>query len=96
MTEDMLVVDISYEPNLVYLAEEVQLTQTGRLLRRNGEDIALLLPVPAKQQRNQQTKTQADREAFHRAAGSWQDADTEQLLAEMRESCQSVSSPVDV
>jgi hypothetical protein len=83
VTEEMLVVDITHEPHVLYLAEVVQRTRTARLLRRNGEDVALLLPVPAKRGRNQQTKTETSHEAFRPAAESWQDADTEQLLAEM-------------
>jgi hypothetical protein len=83
MKEEMLIVDISHEPSVVYLAEIVQRTRTARLLRRNGEDVALLLPVPANRRRNQQTNTKTSHEAFRPAAESWQDADTEQLLAEM-------------
>jgi hypothetical protein len=68
MNEDMPVVDITHEPSVVYLAEIVQRTRTGCLLRRNGEDVALLLPVPANDRRSQPTNTPADDEAFHQAA----------------------------
>lgn len=94
MTDDILAVDISDTPILVRLAEEVQRTRTPRLLQRDGEDIALLLPMPVKTHQNQQAKTPADYEAFRQAAGSWQDVDTERLLAEIRESRQMSVSPL--
>ncbi len=69
MNEEMPVVDITHEPSVVSLAEIVQRTRTARLLRRNREDVALLLPVPINDRRSQPTNTQADDEAFHQAAG---------------------------
>lgn len=37
-------VEIGAMPDLVKLAEEVQSEGAGRILRRNGEDVAVLLP----------------------------------------------------
>ena len=37
-------VEIGAMPDLVRLAEEVQSEGAGRILRRNGEDVAVLLP----------------------------------------------------
>ena len=39
-------IDVSIIPELARLADEVQRTRTPRLLRRNGRDIAVLMPVP--------------------------------------------------
>lgn len=78
MTEDMLTVDISDTPTLVHLVEEVRRTQTPHLLQRDGEDVALLLPVPTHSHHKESSaKTLADYEAFRQSAGSWQDVDTE-------------------
>jgi hypothetical protein len=100
MAEDILAVEISKAPDLLHLAEDVQRTHIPRLLQRNGEDIALLLPISApsiRSRQHQRTPTEADLAAFRQAAGSWQDVDTDHLLEEIRESRRrSVSPPVEL
>ncbi len=96
MAEEVSYVDISQNPDLVCLAEEVRATQKPRVLRRDGEDVALLLPVrPARPPRMKLRKRPADYEAFRQAAGSWQDVDTDKLLGNIHESRRrSLSPPV--
>lgn len=94
MARELKVTDIGDLPELVRLAEEVHDTGEPRLLRREGEDLALLTPVtPAVTSRRGRKKTQADYDAFRAAAGSWKDVDTDKLLEEIYESRRLSSRP---
>ncbi len=62
-------IDISNIPELVRLAEEVRQSDQARLLRRDQEDIAVLMPVRRAAKRSpKRAKTRADYEAFRSAA----------------------------
>jgi hypothetical protein len=96
MVKDILAVEISNMPDLLHLAEDVQRTHIPRLLQRNGQAIALLLPIaspPLRSRQHQLTPSEADPEAFRQAAGSWQDVDTDQLLEDIQESRRRSVSP---
>ncbi len=79
--------DISADPTLTRLAEEVATSGTPRVLRRDGEDVAVLMPVRARpplRGTRRRTKTEADHAAFLASAGAWADlVDTEQLKADI-------------
>ena len=62
-------------------AEEVHTTHEPRILRRDDEDLAVLMPVTPKRKRK--GKTAKDLELFHSAAGRWKDVDTDKLLADI-------------
>jgi hypothetical protein len=81
-------IDIGDAPELLRLAEEVQRSHEACLLRRAGEDLALVVPVPrpASRRRTSLEKTQADYEAFRSAAGGWKDLDTDKLIEDIYES----------
>lgn len=74
--------DISNMPDLVRIVEEVKSTKKPRILKRDSEPVALLMPMdstrPSKKKR---TKSKADYEAFRAAFGSWKDVDIEQFKA---------------
>jgi hypothetical protein len=75
---------ISALPELVKLAEEVKETHTPRVLRRDNEDIAVLMPVAARKRYKGRTKTKEDYEATLHAAGGWKGlVDTEKLKMDM-------------
>jgi hypothetical protein len=38
-------IDISNKPDILRIAEEVKMTKKPRLLKRNGESVAMLMPV---------------------------------------------------
>jgi hypothetical protein len=79
--------DISNMPDLVRIVEEVKTTKQPRILKRDSEPVALLMPMdstrPSKKKR---TKSKADYEAFRAAAGSWKDVDVEQFKKNIYES----------
>lgn len=84
MARELKAIDVSTVPELLRLAEEVHNTQEPRVLRRAGEDLALLTPVkPASKRRRKREKTQADYDAFRAAAGGWKDVDTDKLIADI-------------
>ena len=56
-------------------------THEPRILRRDDEDLAVLMPVTPKRKRK--GKTAKDLELFHSAAGRWKDVDTDKLLADI-------------
>jgi hypothetical protein len=72
------IVDVTHSPEVRRLAEEVRATNTPRLLRRDGEDIAVI--VPLRRRPSRRAKTAADYEAFCAAAGGWKNVDTDAFL----------------
>ncbi len=73
-------IDISNVPELLRLVEEVRRTDEARVLRRDDEDVAILMPAkPGSKRKPRAAKTPADLEAFRSAFGAWKgivDADT--------------------
>jgi hypothetical protein len=45
MAKEMTPIDITHTPELLRLAEEVATTKVFRVLRRDGEDLAVVVPV---------------------------------------------------
>lgn len=48
MVKELTSIDISQMPDMVRVAEEVQATGQPRLLRRDGQDVALVTPIEAR------------------------------------------------
>lgn len=94
MAEHPRPLDISDIPDVLRLAEEVRRAGEPRVLRRDGEDLALVIPLPqAKPRRRSRTKTDADYEAFRSAAGGWADVDTDRLINDIYEDRRRSSRP---
>jgi hypothetical protein len=51
MARQLAPIDISDQPELLRLAEEVQATQQPRLLRHKDEDLAILTPATTRRRR---------------------------------------------
>jgi hypothetical protein len=99
MAKEIVSVDISNFPALVELVEEVASSGKPRLLRRDSEDVAVLMPLlPASTpRRKSRAKTRADYEAFLTSAGSWANVDTDTLVEDIYESRRaSTRSPVEL
>lgn len=94
MTRELQSIDISNSPDLLRLAREIQVSREGRVLRRNGEDVAILLPVrkPATKRSRKKSRESAY-EAFRAAAGSWADVDIDQFLKDNARSRRISSRP---
>ena len=95
MQRDLKHIDISNVPELLRIAEEVRITNQPRILRRDSEDLAVLMPVtPSLQRRVKREITEADYEAFLAAAGSWKGlVDADKLIADIYESRRISSRP---
>ena len=96
MANELAPIDISSMPDLARLADEVRSTKKPRVLRRNNEDIALLVPATPATRRRTKTVSPADDVAFLASAGSWKDVDTDALLTDIYESRRSSRPPVDL
>ena len=93
MAKPMKSIDITNRPDLVDVVEEVRATGEPRLLRRNDEAVAIITPIapartrppkaPAGQRLKPKKMTEADLAAFHSAAGSWKDVDTDKLIEDI-------------
>ncbi len=82
MAKELRRIDISGIPELLSLAEDVRRTNEPRVLRRDSEDVAMLIPLGTTSRRRRVVgKTRADYEAFRSAAGGWKDVDTDRLIA---------------
>ncbi len=96
MASELAPIDISSMPDLARLADEVRSTKQPRRLRRNNEDVALLVPATPATRRRAKAVRPADDAAFLASAGSWKDVDTDALLANISESRRSSRPPVDL
>jgi hypothetical protein len=76
-------IDITNSPDLLRLAEEVQATNTARVLRRGDEPLAVVRPVGKR--RVEADCEGLDRQAFLSSLGSWRDLDTNALKRQIRE-----------
>jgi hypothetical protein len=76
-------VDISELPEVSRLVDSVRDDQVPHVLQRDGEEVAVLMPVHPR--RAGPRMTQADHEAFLASAGGWKDVDTDRLLEDIYE-----------
>jgi len=88
---EMTPIDIANMPELIRLVEEVRATGESRVLCRDAEEVAML--VPLRKSRTKREKTKADWEAFLSAAGSWRDVDTDRLVKDIYQSRRKSSRP---
>jgi hypothetical protein len=85
-------IDISNNPDLLRLAEEVRRRNTSTVLRNGDQVVAVVMPVADTGKRKAprspfRQPSQADMDAFLAAAGGWKDlVDTEQLKRDIYES----------
>jgi hypothetical protein len=95
MTRELRPIDVTNVPELLRLAEEVCSTNEPRVLRRDSEDLAVVMPLrrAATKRRVRRATTAADLEAFRTAAGSWKDVDDDAFLQDVAESRRISSRP---
>jgi hypothetical protein len=88
MAEQPKSIDITDIPEVLRLAEEVRRAGEPRLLQRDGEDLAMVVPLPQpKPRRRSRVKTEADYAAFRSAAGGWKDLiDVDRFIENIYES----------
>lgn len=89
MARELAPIDVTNDPELLRLAEEVRHSGAPRLLRRGDEDLAVLAPVGGvtrRTTRKAKTYTKADDDAFLASAGAWADFDLEAFLKQNEES----------
>lgn len=99
MAKDMRSIDISSVPDLVRIAEEVRTSGRPRILRRNGEDMAMVIPIGhGRKHRTRRARAQADYDTFLATAGGWKGlVDGDKLLADINESRElSTKPPVEL
>jgi len=91
MPKELKAVDVSPVPELLRLVDEVRRTKEPRVLHRDGEDVAVLMPVSAARKRRpagpkRQAGTAATRFTIESAAGSVTPATrTEDIEARIRD-----------
>lgn len=95
MSDNLTSVDISTLklPDLFRLVEEVKTTRTPRLLKRDREPVAMLMPVGAAIQRSHPHKRSIwthynpmqVKAALHQSAGALQGVDRTELLRDLAE-----------
>lgn len=99
MARELSPIDITDDPELLRLAEEVRRTGLPRLLRREDEDVAVLSPVANLGRRGAKKRkayTKADDDAFLSAAGAWHDFDVDAFLEHNEESRRMSRPPVEL
>lgn len=94
MSRHIIPIDASKLPDLLKVAEEVNITQTPRLIKQKGETLALLMPAGAagKRRSEPQKRTiwtgydpQLVRAALKQSAGELQGVNREELLNDLTE-----------
>jgi hypothetical protein len=97
MARELRPIDVSRIPELLRIAEEVYSSGEGRVLRREDEALAIVLPARRPANRgSHREKTKEDLEAFAAAAGGWSDVDTDKLVADIYESRRSSRPPLEL
>ena len=93
MAKDLASIDISKSPDMLRIAEEVRTTNIPRVLRRNDEDIAIVMPIhPPRRARHRDPH-----QALLSAAGGWRNLiDPETLKRELKASRGSDRPSVDL
>lgn len=92
MAHEHETLDISKNPDLLRLAEEVRRRNISTVLKNGDEDVAVVMPVTDTATRKAhrapfKQKSQADIDAFLGAAGGWKElVDTERLKRDIYES----------
>lgn len=94
MSNDPTPIDLATAaPELQQLAEEVRTSMRPRSMQKDGEIIAIVMPVASRRVRRRE-KTKADEEAFLASAGGWKDlVDTERFKKDNVESRRRSSRP---
>ncbi len=86
MAQERDILDITHNPELLRVAEEVRRSNTPRVLRVADEDVAVVVPVADRpKRRGKRLKTEADYQAFLASAGSWADVDVDEFHRYLRE-----------
>ena len=81
-------------PDLLRVVEEVKTTKQPRLLKRDRETVALLMPVrTAVKSEKKVAPTKADYDASLAAIGSWRDLDPDALIAHVYRAREAGSRP---
>ena len=102
MAEVLKSIDVSNLPELLSLAEEVRTTREPRVLRRDAEELALLIPVSSRLRTTKAStgrrwpspeEVARSRAGIEAAAGSWSDVDADALKSYIRERHSASSSP---
>ncbi len=90
MSRHIIPIDASNLPDLLRIAEEVKMTKTPRLIKRDGETLALLMPAGTAVKREPHKRTiwthydpQRVRAALKQSAGALQGVDREKLLSDL-------------
>ena len=92
MSRHIIPIDASHLPDLLKVAEEVNTTKTPRLIKRNGQTLALLLPAGRGEKRKNSPQkrdiwTHYDpekvRAALHQSKGALQGVNREELLSDL-------------
>jgi hypothetical protein len=95
MVKQLRHIDVSDEPDLKDLAEEVARSGVGLILQENGRMLATVSPVAGSKFKPSK-KTKAELEAFWSSAGSWADVDVDEFMKYVYEGRQSSKPPVDL
>jgi hypothetical protein len=90
MNRNLVPVDISRQPDMLRLAEEVQATQTPRVLKRDNESLAVVMPLATTHPAQgaalwENYNAQQVRAALQESAGTLTGVDKEALLNDTKE-----------
>ena len=69
MARELKRIDITDVPDLLRIAEEVRTTQEPRVLRRDSEDVAILVPVQPARRRGARARPVTREDALFRLVG---------------------------
>jgi hypothetical protein len=95
MAEHVKSIDIGDSPEILRLAEEVRRAGEPRVLRKDGEELVMVVPLSTTSSVQFKKPTEADVEAFRNAAGSWSDIDTDALIDRIYRAREEGTRPAD-
>jgi hypothetical protein len=96
MVKQLRHIDVSKNPDLLRLAEEVAQTGDSVILEKDSTQLATVAPVGSAAKWRPKIPTSAEIEASKAAAGTWSDVDIDEFMKYIYEGRQSSKPPVDL
>jgi hypothetical protein len=97
MVKQLRHVDVSDNPELMRLAEEVAQSGDSVMLTKGSKDLATISPTsPSGRRLKPRELSPVDLEAFNSSAGGWADVDVDEFMKRVYEGRQSSKPRVDL
>jgi precorrin-6x reductase len=96
MVKQVRHIDVSTNPELMRLVEEVAQTGDNVVLSKGSRELAMLAPIASTKRLIPRVLSPAEVEVFNSSAGGWADVDVDEFMKRVYEGRQSSKPRVDL